>query len=68
METQEFKAFCKTGHWNSLKLLKIFEEKRKMGSLKALYRGGRWVGILPLKILGKMSAIGLAFHRWMRET
>ena len=41
METQEFKAFCETGRWNSLKHLKIFEEKRKMGSLKALYRRRR---------------------------
>ena len=39
METQEFKAFCETGRWNSLEHLKIFEEKRKMGSLKALYKG-----------------------------
>ena len=41
METQEFKAFYETGRWNSLKLLKICEEKRKTGSLKALYRGRR---------------------------
>ena len=41
METQEFKAFCETERWNSLKHLKIFEEKRKMGSLKALYRRRR---------------------------
>ena len=41
METQEFNAFCEKGRWNSLKLLKICEGKRKMGSLKALYRGRR---------------------------
>ena len=39
METQEFRVFCETGHWNSLEHLNIFEEKRKMGSLKALYKG-----------------------------
>ena len=41
METQKFKAFCEAGHCDSLKLLKIYKEKRKMGSLKALYKGRR---------------------------
>ena len=65
-EDLKVKAFCEAGHCDSLKLLKIYKEKRKMGSLKALYKGRRWVGILPLKILGKMSAIGLTFHHWMQ--
>ena len=43
-EDLEVKAVCETGRWDSLKLLKIFEEKGKMGSLKALYRGRRLGG------------------------
>ena len=40
-EDLKVKAFCEMGRWDSLKLLNIYEEKRKMGSLKALYRGRR---------------------------
>ena len=32
----------------------------------ALYRGRRWMGILSLKILGKISSVRLAPHCWMR--
>ena len=39
VETLEFRVFCEMGRWNSLEHLKICEVKKKMSSLKALYRG-----------------------------
>ena len=60
--------FVKIERWSSLKFLKICKKEKKRGSLKALYRRKRWVGVLPLKILEEMSAIGFAFHYWMRGT
>ena len=61
-------CFAKTGHWSSLKFLKICKKEKKGGSLKALYKRRRWVGVLLLKILEETSTIGSAFHRWMRGT
>ena len=40
-EDLKVKAVCEIGRQDSLKLLKISEEKGKMGSPKALYRGRR---------------------------
>ena len=50
--------------WSSLEHLKICEVKKGTSTLKALYRGRKWVGILPLKILGKTSAVGLVSY-WL---
>jgi len=61
-------CFVKTGRWSSLKFLKIHKKEKKKGSLKALYRRRIWVGVLLLKILEEMSAIGSVFHHWIRGT
>ena len=63
-----FRAFCELEHSSSLEYLKIYEVKKGTSTLKALYRGRKWVGILPLKILGKTSAVGLVPYRWIRGT
>jgi len=68
VKNQEFRVFCEMGSWNSLEHLKICEVKKKMNSPKALYRGRKEVGILLLKILRKMSAVGLVPHRYIRGT
>ena len=40
-ENLEVRVVCEMVRWDSLKLLKIYEEKGKMVPLKALYSGKR---------------------------
>ena len=39
-----------------------------MISLKALYRGWNWVGVILLKILKEISTVRFASHRWIWGT
>ena len=63
----KFREFCEFECLGSLESLKTCE-MREVISQDALYKRRNWMGVIPFKTQGEISAIGLTPHRWMWGT